>query len=288
MQILINGLASGAAIALLAVAFQVVYLPTRVFFIAVAGTYTLAPFIAWALLDLGAPLWIGLVGGVVACVAFNVLAEWANHGPLSRKNASASVQLIASLGLYIIVVQSVAIFWGNETKTLQHGFDTGSRFANAILTSDQRATLTTALILLTAFLILLRHSGLGLRLRALADNPRMFALYGYSINFHRLLAFGLGGVFAAAASLTTAYDIGFDPHTGLHATLLAIVAVIIGGRGSFIGPIIGGLILGLLRAQVVLHLSARWQEAATFALLVLFLLLRPQGIFGRQTRIEAD
>ena len=90
-----------------------------------------------------------------------------------------------------------------------------------------------------------------------------------------------------------AYDIGFGPHTGLHATLLAVVAVIIGGRSSFVGPIVGGLLLGLIcaldliHAQVVWHFSARWQDAATFAALALFLLLRPQGLFGQKTRIEA-
>ena len=288
MQILINGLVSGSAIALLAVAFQIVYLPTRVFFIAVAGTYTLGPFVAWAVADAGVPLWIGVLVATLACIAFNLLAEWANHARLSRKEASVGVQLIASLGLYIIVVQAVAMIWGNQTKTLRQGIDDVTRFGDVIITGAQWATLLTAVLLLGGFLLFLKRSNLGLRLRALADNPRMFALYGYNINTHRLLAFGLSGVFAAAGSLSTAYDIGFDPHTGLHAALLAIVAVIIGGRGSFVGPILGGLLLGLLRAQVVWHLSARWQEAATFALLAIFLLLRPQGIMGRQTRLEAE
>lgn len=113
-----------------------------------------------------------------------------------------------------------------------------------------------------------------------------FALFGYNVNIHRILAFGVAGLLASAASIASAYDTGFDPHVGLHAILLAVVAVIIGGRGSFLGPIIGGLILGILRAQVVWHFSSRWQEAATFGLLALVLLIRPQGILGRKTRVE--
>jgi branched-chain amino acid transport system permease protein len=118
---------------------------------------------------------------------------------------------------------------------------------------------------------------LGLRLRALADNPVQFALFGYNLDRHRLLAFGLAGVFATASSLVTAYDIGFDPHTGLNEVLLAVVAAIIGGRGSFMGAFVGALLLGTLRAQV----------AATFALLALFLLIRPQGLLGQKYRLEA-
>nr|VFK17764.1 MAG: Branched-chain amino acid transport system / permease component [Candidatus Kentron sp. LPFa] len=143
-----------------------------------------------------------------------------------------------------------------------------------------------ASLLLVGFLIMLRATDIGLRLRALADNPTQFALYGYNVNIHRLLAFALADVFVTSASLLTAYDIGFEPHNGLHAVLLAVVAVIIGGRTSFIGPIVGGLLLRIIRAQVVWHLSARWQEAVTFVILALFLLLLPQGLFGRKTRIE--
>jgi branched-chain amino acid transport system permease protein len=65
-----------------------------------------------------------------------------------------------------------------------------------------------------------------------------------------------------------------------------VVAVIIGGRTSFFGPIIGGLLLGFVRAEVVWQFSARWQEAFTYAILALFLLSRPRGIFSRTTRIE--
>ena len=80
---------------------------------------------------------------------------------------------------------------------------------------------------------------------------------------------------------------GFDPNTGLHAVLLAVVAMIIGGRGSFVGPVVGGLLLGIVRAQVVWHWSARWQEAVTFAMLAFVRLLLPHVLLGQRTRLEA-
>jgi branched-chain amino acid transport system permease protein len=288
MQILLNGLVSGSAIALLAMAFQAVYLPTRVFFIGLAGVYSFVPYIAFAVMEAGGPGWLAAVAATVVSVALCLLCEWANHAPLSRRRASDGAQLIASLGIYIILVQIVAMIWGNDTKTLRTGLDSVTRFGGVILTGAQWTILGVTALLLIALGVLLMRSNLGLRLRALADNPVMFALFGYNVDTHRLLAFALAGFFCAAASLTTSYDIGFDPHGGLHAVLLAVVAVIIGGRGSFLGPVIGALLLGVLRAQVVWHLSARWQEAATFALLALFLLLRPQGLMGQRTRLEAN
>jgi branched-chain amino acid transport system permease protein len=287
MQILINGLVSGSAIALLALAFQTVYLPTRVFFIGLAGVYSFSPFIALAVLGAGGPLWLAALAAVGTSILLCLLCEWANHAPLARRRASDGAQLIASLGIYIVLVQIIAMIWGNDTKTLRTGLDSVTRFQGVIVTGAQWVTLAAAILLISGFAVLLMRSNLGLRLRALADNPTMFALYGYNIDLHRLFAFALCGVYAAASSLVTAYDIGFDPHTGLHAVLLAVVAVIIGGQGSFAGPVVGALLLGLLRAQVVWHFSARWQEAATFGLLAVFLLLRPQGLLGRKSRLEA-
>lgn len=288
MQILINGFISGTAIALLAVAFQIVYLPTRVFFIGLAGVYSVVPYLALSVLGAGWGWPAALAASLLGAVGLCLLCEWANHGPLARKGASDGAQLIASLGIYIVLVQIVAMVWGNSTKTLRTGLDSVTRLGETIVTGAQWTTLGAGALCLAAFALLLLRSDLGLRLRALADNPKMFALFGYNVNRYRLLAFALCGVFVAAASLVTAYDIGFDPHTGLHAVLLAVVAVIIGGRGTFLGPVLGALLLGLLRAQVVWHFSARWQEAATFALLAAILLLRPQGLLGGKSRLESQ
>ena len=197
------------------------------------------------------------------------------------------MQLISSLGLYIVFVQVIAIVWGNETQTLRVGLDSTLHFAGSVLTRAQVIMAMVACALLIGTWALLHASKIGLRLRALADNRDKFALSGFNVDAHRLIAFAFAGVFAGASSFLTAYDIGFDPYTGLNAVLLAVVAVIIGGRHSFAGPAIGGLMLGFVRAQVVWHLSARWQEAVTFAVLALFLLLRPHGLFGQKTRLEA-
>ena len=287
MQVLVNGLISGAAIALLAIAFQTVYLPTRVFFLGLAGIYSLAPFLAMALRSLQFPWIFAFTGAVVLCMFVSLLCEWANHSRLSRRGASDGAQLIASLGTYIVLVQIIVMIWGNDTKTFRVGLDEVSRFGGIFLTSAQWITIASAATLLGAFSVFLMRSDLGLRLRALADNPVQFALFGYNITAHRFLAFALSGFFAAAGSLVTANEIGFDPFTGLHAVLLAVVAVMIGGQSSFLGPVLGALLLGVIRAQVVWQFSARWQEAATFLLLAAFLLLRPQGLLRSKMRLEA-
>lgn len=288
MQILANGLIQGLVFALLAVAFNTVFLPTKVFFVAQAGVYALAPYLALQLMRWGmpAPVWIG--APMLVCAAVAALMEVGSHRRLVRREASDGTHLIVSLGLTIIIVQAVAMIWGNDTQVLRKGIDAVVRPGGIVLTRSQLITGGVSAGLIGMYLFWLSRTNLGLQFRALADNPIQLALFGYNTDRLRVLVFAVAGGLTACASLVTAFDIGFDPHGGMHAMLLAVVAVIIGGRGSFLAPVIGGILLGLLRAQVVWHWSARWQEAATFALLALFLLFRPQGLLGRKMRLEAE
>ena len=287
MQILVNGMISGTAIAVLALGFQCIYLPTRVFFIGLAGVYAMTPFVAWSVLKVGGGWWLAISAATVTSMLLCLICEWLIHLPMEKKKAASGAHLIASLGASIVLVQITAMIWGNDTKSLRTGLDSVVQLGPVILTGAQWVTLGAGVLMIAMFWALLMRSDLGLRLRALADNPIQFALFGYNVHLYRTFSFAVGGVLAAAASLTTAYDVGFDPHTGLHAVLLAVVAVIIGGRGSFVGPVLGGLLLGFVRTQVVWHWSARWQEAVTFALLAMVLLLLPQGLLGKKTRLEA-
>ena len=94
----------------------------------------------------------------------------------------------------------------------------------------------------------------------------------------------LSSFFAAIASCLIAYDVGMNPYVGMPVLLNAVVALIIGGVGRFEAPVLGGLIIGILQSFVVYFASARWQDAVTFSLLIIFLLLRPQGILGEKIR----
>jgi len=288
MQVIINGLISGAAIGLLALGFQACYLPTRVFFVAAAGIYSLAPFIAYSVQQATGSLMVGAVCSLLVSAFVALLLELLVHAPLDRRKASSSAHLVASLGAQITTVAAIAMIWGNQPKTLRQGLDTVTNWNGLIIAGAQWVMLLGSILSIGMFLVFLKRADLGLRLRALADNPTQFALLGYDTKHYRRLAFICSSLLVGLASLVTAYDLGFDPHRGLNAVLLAIVAVIIGGRSTFIGPVIGGLILGLVRSQIAWHFSARWQEPASFALLALALLFLPNGILGDRQRLEAE
>jgi len=288
MQVAVNGIITGLSIALLALGFTVTYLPTRVFHVALGGVYTSVPFVAWTCLSLGYPWPIAALCAFFSGVTLSVACEAFNHGRLERKGASSGVHLVSSLGLYIIIIQATTMIWGNQPKVLRVGVDSIFNLGGLVLTRAQVLSAVVSTMLLAGFYVWLSFSNLGLQFRGLADNPVEMSLRGYSVRRLRLVSFAISGLLACASALAFAFDIGFDPNGGLTTLLLAVVAMIIGGRRSFIGPLVGGVLLGVVRAEVSWFLSASWQEAATFILLSVFLLIRPEGLIGRKGRLEAE
>lgn len=287
MQILINGTIQGLLIALLAMGFSIVYNSTGIIYVAQGAVYAISPFLLLSFLKFGMGIPFAVFFTFVITILLSMSLEKINHWPLYKKEASPLIQLISSLGIYIIIVQVIAIIWGNETKVLRTGVDTVFHLGGVLLTKSQIIGGVTGLLFILLFLLLLKTSDTGLMLIALSDNPIQLSLLGHDVAKLRLLAFGLSGLLTTTAATLTALDVGFDPQGGLNAILIAIVATIIGGKGSFVGPVLCGILLGIARSQIVWHTSARWEDALTFLLLVLFLFFRPQGILGSKARVEA-
>ena len=288
IQILADGIITGLTLAVLALAFTTVYLPMRVFHVALAGVYSLVPFILWTSLKSGLDCYLALFIAIIAGIAISIACEVLNHAPLESKHASDGAHLVSSLGLYIIIIQIIVLLWGSQTRMLRTGLDSHLEIRGVTLSRSQITAAVGSAIVIALFFVWLQRSRLGLQFRALADNPVEFALRGYNVRRLRLAAFGIAGLLCSASSLLVSYDLGFDPHGGLSALLLAVVAVIIGGRDSFIGPVLGGILIGIVRSEVVWFLSASWQDAVTFFLLATFLVIRPNGLLGYKRRLEAN
>jgi branched-chain amino acid transport system permease protein len=286
-QILINSLISGLAIGAVALAFTLVYRPTGVFYLALGGIYALTPHFALWLIGQGVHWSVSCVAAIALGVAVSCTCEVLSHSRLDRKGVPAINHLVASLGIYTVLVQLIVLFWGSNTKVFRGEQDRIFEFFELKLTQPQLITGLTLLITLGIHGAWMKRSRLGLLLRGLTYNPTEMQLLGRPVPSLRLLAFSISGGLVALVALLTGNDVGFDPFGGIAVILLGVVAVIIGGRDSFVGPVVGGVILSVVRSTAMWH-SPKWQEAVTFLLLGFFLLFVPQGIFSRSTRMEAD
>lgn len=285
-QFLINGFITGILYGLAAIGFALVYNTTHIFHIAAAALYVAAAYVFYfAGHTLGFPLWAAAAAAVVVTSALSVGCEYAVYRPLFKKNASLNVTMISSIGLMTVLINVIAMLFGNETKIIDNSIQPVHRFGELIVTRPQMLQLVAGGALIAAFMVFLKFSRFGLNTRALSNNADLFEVTGNSVPAMRTLVFAFSGVFLAAGSCLTVYDVGMNPHMGMSLLVNAMVAMIIGGIGRFGACVAGGLFLGLLQALVVYQFSANWQNAITFVALLIFLFFRPQGFFGYKRRM---
>lgn len=288
--VLVDGLVSGIALAAMALAFSVVYLPSRVFHVALGAIFAASPFVYAQLRIFHVPAAVAVLLTVGIAMAASVLVERWNHAPLARRDSAETTHFVTSLGLFIVLTQAVVIGWDEQGRFLRQGVDTvwSVPFLGGPIDRARAILGLASAVLVGACLMLVYGTPIGLRFRALAQNPTESALRGLDIAWIRQQAFAVSGVLAASAALLHAMDRGYDAYLGFDMVLLAVVAVIIGGRESFVGPVVGALILGCAREAVRWYLSARWLDAVSFLLLAAFLVARPLGLVGRKTRAEEE
>ncbi len=287
LQSLADGLVGGSLLAVIGLGFWLPYAGAGVFHLALGASFILSPFVARAVVDAGMPTAIGVGAGLASGAILSGLCALWNHRRLAAREATWAAHLIASLGVYIIVSQAATLIWGNELHTLP--MRTRSiELGPVLLGYTQVLSLGMALGSLLLFYWWLLGGKVGLRARALADSPQELELRGYSTERLRVLLFCLSGLAGSVFAIARSFDRGFDATGGLDAVFLGFAAVIVGGRESYFGPLLGGLLLGLVRSLAAAELGGRWVEPATYAVLALFLLLRPGGLLASQQRLEGQ
>jgi branched-chain amino acid transport system permease protein len=294
-QIVINGLIAGLLTALVALGFSLIYSSTRFFHVAHGAIYALASyvFLGWALiLGSGAvpdPGWFIPVGVLLALALVSVVAvalEMLIYRPLYLRTASPLVIFLSSLGLYIIIVNLIALLFGNETRLLNPHNESPITLGPVVVTKIQILQAVISAVTIFIVFVLLKRTSLGRNIRAMSDNPTLVGVLGLDPKKIRLLIFFTGSILAALSSLLRGFDVGVNPYVGLPIVLIATVAVIIGGIGSHVGAVISALLLGITQNLVTGFFSATWKEAVTFVVFILVLMLRRQGLFASRMRLE--
>ncbi len=296
IQLIINGLIAGSVYALVALGFSLIYRSTKIFHIAHAAVYTAAAYFLYLFFNqfhLG--ILLSIICSILITGCLGILMEIAVYRPLFKEEASASVMLVSSIGIMTIVINTIAMIWGNETKIIFSGISpvkkfpnpfagTESAFRELIVTMPQIYQFAVSLALILFTLILLKYTKFGKKINAICDNDRLVEIFGVSLSSYRMMIFFTGSAMAGIGSVLFATDVGMDPYVGMPILLIAAVAVIAGGVDSFGGAVLGGFLMGFAKALVVWKMSAKWENMIVFLLLILFLLFRPQGILGRSRR----
>ncbi len=287
LQFIANGIITGSIYALTALGFGLIYNTTRIFHIAYGAVYTTSAYVFYTFYKiLNLPLFVSVIAGIAGGVILGILIEMIVYYPLYKRKASSGIFIISSIGVYIFIVNLIAMVFGNEVKILSPGIEKTYEFWGIILTRIQLIEFGGFLIMFLFYIFLLKRTSFGKMVRAVASNPFILPSFGVNVRKLRIEIFAAGSFFASLSSCMVAWDIGMDPHVGMPVLLVSAVSVIVGGVGVFLSPALGGLLIGLTQSLVVWRISARWEQAVTFVILILFLLFRPQGLLGIRKRVE--
>lgn len=284
-QFIINGLITGVLYSLLAIGFALVYNTTKIFHVAASAVYVFAAYAFWFISNrLGLPIWLGISLSLLLTMLLSLMIEVVVYRPLTSRKSSLNVAMISSIGVMTVIVNLLAMVFGNDTKVISEVNPTVYTFGDIVITVPQMLQAVVGSIAIIVFLVFLSRSSWGIRLRAVSCDEVLYSTLGYSVNASRLIVFVLSGAFIALAGCLTVYDVGLDPHMGMNVLINAMVAMIIGGVGRFGTCVAGGMILGVLQSLVVFQFSSNWQNAITFLVLLIFLFVRPQGLAGYKQR----
>lgn len=283
MQIIFNIFLSAAIYILVGIGFSLIYKTAAFIHFAHGVVFTAGAYFAFALkVWLGLPTVLAFLGAIVLTAILGCLIDLNIYRPLRQKGASSLVFLLASLGLYIVLQNLISIIFGDATRSLAlFPVAAGVQLFGARLTLTQLWIMVISPILVGAITLLLKHTKLGLSIRAVANDPELASISGIDSDRILLWTFAIGSALAGVAGILVALDLDMTPTMGMNALMMAAVAVIIGGVGSISGLILGALLLSSAQNLVTLLGGGQWQDAIAFALLILFLLVRPQGFLGK-------
>lgn len=278
--IITTTITSGAILALVSVGFVVVYRATKVVSFA-QGAFTLVgAFVFLTCAQHG----FGFLGALAAAlVADLVLGALIYRAVFARmEGAEPFIAAVATIGLAIVVESVSVIVWGSSPIILPDVVS-GRRFTPVAGLQFQVADLVVTGMALVVYLVLalsLQRTRVGLRMRAVADMPKLAAHSGVNVSRMSMLAWAAAAGTAAVAGVAFLLTTQPAP-TGVYALgLTAFPAILLGGFDSIGGAVAGGFGLALVQAIVVTKAGGDWQDIASYGLLLAVLAIRPQGLFG--------
>jgi branched-chain amino acid transport system permease protein len=282
LNVAVAGILTGLVYGLMALGLSVIFGVVRVVNFAHGEMMSIAMYLAVVLFSgfhLDPLIMLIPIAAVLFVFGYALQAGLINRF-ITRPEYSQFLLLVA---IAIIIVNTLLIIFGPDARTVQTSYAYDSFQLGALIVDASKLYAGAAAILFAALLFaLFRFTLIGKAVRACADNYTGALVVGLDVNKLYALTFGIGAACVGAAGVIMTLIVDVTPMIGPTYTLLAFVIVITGGLGSMPGALLGGILIGLTEAFAGLLFTPSAKSMFAFAILVLVLLLRPQGILGRR------
>lgn len=276
MQLEVNIIINFAYYLILAISFSLYYFTNKAFNMMNAFMIVFSSYLIY----LKIPLFFSITFAIIISV---LIEKWIL---MFFKDPNKNLKiLISSLGLYTIFQNIISIYFGDDTKTINTGeIAVGHEVFGAHITTIQIIAIIVASLVFMGMYFLYNYTSLGKQIRAVSENSELSGIYGISSNKIILIVTAISSGLAAIAGILYAYDTNLTPTMGFNLLLYGIVAMIIGGVGSFRGLLFGSFLLATAQNLVAYYFDTNWMDASTYIILIVFLLWKPLGFSGKKLK----
>ncbi len=295
-QTFVNGLTAGCVYALIALGYTMVYGVLKLLNFAHGDVYMVGAYIGYVVLQLfgGAYalsipvvllLFFMFVAASFGCGYLGVAMERFAYRPL--RNAPRIAPLITALGISFVLENTILLLFGGFTRSYNTNayipFSTGIDIGGVRIDIVQALTIVGSVVMMFGLRELVNRTTLGKSMRAVASDREAAEMLGINVDRTIALTFFIGSAMAGIAGVMSGLAFNQITNTiGFLAGLKAFTAAVVGGIGSIPGAMIGGIFIGLCEAYSSSYISSQYSDLIVFGILILTMLVRPQGIFGQR------
>lgn len=285
LQQLVNGLSLGSIYALIALGYTMVYGIIKLINFAHGDIMMVGAYTGWfAITFLHLPFLPALIVSMLTCALLGVIIERIAYKPL--RNASRIAALITAIGVSLFLEYGGMLVLTAQVRTYPPVFpETMYIVGGVYFKYGDIVMLVTSVILMALLHFIVQYTKMGKAMRAVSFDQEAALLMGINTNNIISFTFAIGSALAAAAGvLMGVYFNTIDPLMGIIPGLKAFVAAVLGGIGIIPGAMVGGLMLGLVESIVSGFGASTWRDAVAFLILILVLIIKPSGLFGKNVR----
>ena len=280
LQQLVNGLTLGAVYTLIALSFSLVMGILGILNLAIAELFMIGGYIGFAVILAQLPLPLAILAGMCGAALIAIVIEKVAYEPL--RNTPVITPMLSTLGFSIILQNVATNVWGSDPLQLPAEFlDRRFDFGPISIGSMQLLVLGATIVLVALLAFVVQRTSIGRALRAIAENRDVARLLGVPADRLMLIAFILSGMLAGAAGvLVGLHYAAITPYVGVETGLKAIAVMVIGGTTRIWGALVAGPLIGIAEVMTVAYGGSQIRDFVVYGLMILILLLRPQGILG--------
>jgi branched-subunit amino acid ABC-type transport system permease component len=282
------GLVSMSVIAIAAVGFTMQFGITNMINLAYGEVMISSAYVAYYMNKAGISIWIGMAAGAVVGAAFSLLLNRLIYAPFMRKGTANLGMVIVSLAVSLMIANLLLTIVGYYPVSYQE--DTGRliHLGPIALTRDQFIVIGVAIVLMLGIHALLTYTRLGKAMRATAANPTLARNCGIPTNRVIDAVWLITGALCGLAGVVAALNAGtFVIDNGAAFLITILAAAVLGGAGQPYGAMIGAVIIGLMTELSAAAWSPQYKEVVAFGVLVLVMVLRPQGLLAKRGALAA-